>query len=307
MAQPNPIDDAPARVVPADLDPEGPSKWTDTWRRFMRHKGALAGGTVILVLVIIALLPDLLAPHDPVHLFQAKRGAPPQPGHPLGFDHLGRDMLSRLLHGTQVAFTVGLLATSIAAAIGITVGSIAGYFGGWVDMLISRLIDTVMAFPLLVLLIALAAILGPSMVTVVVIIGITVWAPYARVVRGDILSVRERDFITAARAAGGRDLRIIFRHVLPNVIGPIIVLATLQIGRIIILESALSFLGLGVQPPTPSWGGMLADGRAFIMHYPQIALAPGLMIALTVLSFNLMGDGLRDALDPRLKHQGARR
>lgn len=294
------LNPGPAAATGAATDRAEP-KWRATWRRFLRHKPALAGLGFILFLTVLGLVPDLFAPHSPEQLFEGMRGAKPTWEHPLGFDHLGRDVLSRIIHGTRIAQIVGLLATSIAVSMGITVGAVAGYFGGWVDAVISRLIDTVMAFPLLVLLVALAAIVGPSLVTVVVIIGCTVWAPYARVIRGDILSLRERDFITAARAAGAGDLRIIFRHTLPNVLGPMIVLATLGIGNIIILESALSFLGLGVQPPTPSWGGMLADGRAYILHYPQIALAPGIMITLTVLSFNLLGDGLRDALDPRLR------
>jgi peptide/nickel transport system permease protein len=210
-------------------------------------------------------------------------------------------VLSRIILGTRVALIVGLLATGIAVTIGVTVGAVAGYIGGWVDSLLSRVVDTLMAYPLLVLLITLAAVLGPSLVTVVVIIGFTTWAQYARVVRAEILSLREREFVLAAQAAGADSGRIIFRHIIPNVLSPVIVIASLGVGGIILLEAALSFLGLGAQPPTPSWGGMLADGRSFILIYPQIAIAPGVMISLTVLAFNLVGDGLRDALDPRQK------
>jgi peptide/nickel transport system permease protein len=271
------------------------------WRRFARYRPALAGLGFILVLVLLALFPGVFAPHSPTEVFRGMRGAPPTWSHPLGFDHIGRDMLSRIIHGTRVALIVGLLATGISVVIGVVIGALAGYLGGWVDSLLSRFIDALMAYPVLVLLVVLAGVLGPSLVNVVVIIGVTGWAQYARVVRADILSLREREFILAAQAAGAGAGRVIFRHILPNILSPVVVLASLGIGGVIILEAALSFLGLGVQPPTPSWGGMLTDGRAFIMIYPQIALAPGVMITLTVLAFNLIGDGLRDALDPRLK------
>jgi ABC-type dipeptide/oligopeptide/nickel transport system permease subunit len=198
-----------------------------------------------------------------------------------------------------VALLVGLLSSAIAIIIGVTVGAIAGYFGGWVDSVLSRVVDTLMAFPLLVLLVTLSAVFDPSLTTTIVVIGVSVWATYARVVRADVLSIRERDYVQAARAAGADDARIVLRHVVPNVLGPVIVLATLGIGGIIILEAALSFLGLGVQPPTPSWGRDLADARQHIRSYPHMAIAPGVMITITVLAFNLVGDGLRDALDPR--------
>ncbi len=217
----------------------------------------------------------------------------------MGFDHLGRDLFSRVIYGSRVALIVGISATFISVFIGVIVGSAAGYFGGWVDNVLSRITDTLMAFPIIALLIVLAAVLGPSLMTTVVVIGITVWSRYARVVRADVMSLRERDFVTAAHATGVRDWRIIWRHILPNVLGPIIVLASLGVGSIIILEAALSFLGLGIRPPTPSWGGILADGRAFILRFPHISIFPGLMIVLTVLAFNFVGDGLRDALDPR--------
>ncbi|MDI6772966.1 MAG: ABC transporter permease [bacterium] len=277
------------------------SEFTRAWRRFRRYRPGLFGLCFIVALVIMAVIPDLLSPHSHIYIFRGMRGAPPSWSHPLGFDHIGRDMLSRTIWGSRVALIVGLLATGISVVVGVTIGAASGYLGGRVDAALSRLVDTLMAFPVLVLLITLSAVLGPSLVTVVVIIGVTGWAQYARVVRADVLSLREREYTLAARAAGAGDARIIFRHILPNVMGPVIVLASLGIGGIIILESALSFLGLGVQPPTASWGGMLSDGRAFILIYPQIAIAPGVMISLTVLAFNLLGDGLRDALDPRQK------
>ncbi len=194
---------------------------------------------------------------------------------------------------------MGLISTGIAVILGVIVGAISGYFGGWIDVTLSRMVDTLMAFPIIALLLLLAAVLGPSLSTAIFVIGITSWARFARVVRADVLSLKQEDFITAARAIGVSNVRIIFRHILPNVLGPVIVLASLGIGSIIILEASLSFLGLGVRPPTPSWGGILADGRPHLMRYPHIAFFPGLMITLTVLAFNFVGDGLRDALDPR--------
>jgi peptide/nickel transport system permease protein len=272
---------------------------TRAWRRFKANRMAIVGGVFIILLCLMAILADYIAPYDPLEIYSGMRGVGPSQEHPMGFDHVGRDLLSRVIYGTRVALIVGLVASSIAIVIGVAVGASAGFFGGWTDSLLSRLTDTLMAFPLIALLIVLAAVLGPSLATTVVVIGVTVWAQYARVVRADVLSLKEQDFIVAARAIGASDRRIIGRHILPNVLAPVIVLATLGVGNIIILEAALSFLGLGVQAPTPSWGATLSDGRAYILLYPHIAIAPGVMIVLTVLAFNLFGDGLRDALDPR--------
>lgn len=281
-------------------DPGHRSEWEQSWRRFSANRMALVGLAIIFLLVVMAIFAPVFAPYDPINdIFRGMRGVGPSPAHPFGFDHLGRDLLSRVIFGSRVALLVGLVATGIAVTIGIVVGAVAGFFGGWVDTLISRVIDTLMAFPIIALLIVLAAVLGPSLVTTIVVIGATSWARFARVVRADVMSMKQQDFITAARAAGVTDWRIIWRHLLPNVMGPVIVLASLGIGGIIILESALSFLGLGIRPPNPSWGTTLADGRAFILRFPHIAFFPGLMIVITVLAFNFIGDGLRDALDPR--------
>ncbi len=276
------------------------SEWSQAWRRFCGNRIAVGGLVVIVLLVLMAIFAPLLSPYDPIdEIFRGMRGGSPTLAHPFGYDHLGRDLLSRVIFGTRVALIVGLLATGIAVTLGVVIGAVAGYLGSWEDTLISRVIDTLMAFPIIALLVVLAAVMGPSLVTTVVVIGVTGWARFARVVRADIMSLKATDFVTAARAVGVRDWRIIWRHLLPNVMGPIIVLATLGIGGIIILESALSFLGLGIRPPNPSWGGTLADGRAFILRFPHIAFFPGLMIVITVLAFNFLGDGLRDALDPR--------
>ena len=269
------------------------------WRRFTRYRPGIAGLAVIVIIAVIAVFAGVLAPYSPTDVHPAMRGVGPSRAHLLGYDHVGRDILSRLIYGARIAMVVALLATGIAVTIGVSVGTTAGYFGGRIDAVLSRIVDALMAFPTLVLLITLVAVVGPSLVNVILVIGATVWASYARVVRAEVLSLREQEFILAAQATGATDRRIIFRHLVPNVVGPVIVLATLGVGGIIILEAALSFLGLGVRPPTPDWGGMLADGRAYITIYPQIVIAPGILIAITVLAFNLLGDGLRDALDPR--------
>jgi peptide/nickel transport system permease protein len=275
------------------------SEWRRGWDRFKRFKPGLVAAGFIVILMIIGLVPTLFEPYDPLQPHSALRGESPTWEHPLGRDDIGRDILSRLIRGTRVALTVGIVSTVISLVVGVTVGAVSGYFGGWIDTILSRFVDALMAFPILVLLIVLAAVLGPSFWMTVWVIGLTVWSTYARVVRADVLSVRERDYVFAARALGANDVRIIFRHVLPNVFGPVIVIATLSVGSIIILEAALSFLGFGIQRPTPSWGNMLADARQNILTFPHIAYPPGIMIFLTVLAFNLLGDGLRDALDPR--------
>ena len=290
---------APALPALVPIDHQHRSERSRVWRRFKRFRPGLAGLALIAGLFILAIFAPVFAPYSPTEVETSLRGASPSRDYPFGNDGIGRDVLSRLIFGTRVALMVGLGASAIAILIGVSIGAAAGYFGGWVDAALSRVVDTLMAFPTLALLITLAAVLGPSLITVIIAIGTTVWASYARVVRADVMSLRERDYVLAARAAGANDARIIVRHVLPNVLGPVIVLASLGVGNIIILESALSFLGLGVQPPSPSWGGMLSDGRAFIRKYPHIAIAPGVLITITVLAFNLLGDGLRDALDPR--------
>jgi len=252
------------------------SELSQSWRRFTENRMALVGLLVALLLALSAIFAPLVAPHHPTEdIFRGMRGVGPSWDHPFGFDHLGRDLLTRVIFGTRVALIVGICSTLISVIIGVIIGAIAGYFGGWVDTFLSRIIDTLMAFPIIALLIVLASVLGPSLVTTVTVIGVTVWSRYARVVRADVMSLRQQDFVTAARATGVADWRIIWRHILPNVLGPVIVLASLGVGSIIILEAALSFLGLGIRPPTPSWGGTLADGRAFILRYPSISIFPG--------------------------------
>jgi len=279
------------------------SEWGQVWRRFRANRLAVVGLVVVIGLVMVALFANLIAPYDPTYQLRGMRGAAPSSAHWLGTDYNGRDLLSRVLFGTRIALAVGLGATLLSVLMGVVVGAVAGYFGGWTDTLLSRLIDTLMSMPVLALLTLLSAVLRDknlsSVLLTILVIGFTGWARFARVVRADVLSLKSSDFVTAARASGIKPLRIIFRHMLPNVLGPVIVLASLGIGGIIILESALSFLGLGVRPPTPSWGVILSDGRQYITTYPHIVISPGLMIVLTVLAFNFLGDGLRDALDPK--------
>ena len=279
------------------------SEWSQAWRRFRANRIAVGGLIAIILLTILAIFAPLFSPYDPINdVFRGMRGVGPTAAHPFGYDHLGRDLLSRVIFGTRVALLVGLIATGISVTIGVVMGAVAGYFGNRSDTLISRVIDTLMAFPIIALLLVLASVLGPSLNTTIIVIGVTGWARFARVVRADVMSLKATDFVTAARAVGVRDWRIIWRHLLPNVMGPVIVLATLGIGGIIILESALSFLGLGIRPPDPSWGRTLADGRDSILRFPHISFFPGLMIVITVLAFNFLGDGLRDALDPRERY-----
>lgn len=287
-----------------EIEYEYRSEFRRGWRRFRANRAALVGMAFIILIVLMAVFAGPISPYDPIKIVSGKRGLGPSRDHPLGWDHVGRDLLSRVIHGSQVALLVGLVASAVAIVIGVAVGATAGYFGGGVDAALMRLTDTLMAFPLIALMIMLASVLGPSLVTTLIVIGVTTWSRYARVVRADVMSLKEQEFVVAARAAGVRDFRIIWRHILPNVLAPVIVLSTLGVGSIIIFEAALSFLGLGIQPPRASWGRTLADGRAYITLYPHISIAPGVMIFLTVLAFNLFGDGLRDAIDPRQQERG---
>lgn len=226
--------------------------------------------------------------------------APPSLAHVMGTDQLSRDILSRIIYGSRISLTIGLCAVAISVTVGTLLGAVAGYLGGWVDVVVTRSVDLVMAFPRLVLLIALAAFFDSSLLLIVMALAVTQWPVTTRVVRGEILTLREREFAEAARALGFSRPRIIFRHLLPNALAPVIVTATLGIGNTIVLEAGLSFLGLGISPPTPSWGVMVATGRSYLSDAWWIATFPGLAIVLVVLAFNLVGDGLRDALDPRL-------
>jgi peptide/nickel transport system permease protein len=282
------------------------SRWTAFGRRLARRRTALFGLVVVVLVVITALAAPWISPFDPVEQNIGNRLKAPgwRDGagvlHPLGTDHLGRDLLARVLYGAQPALMVGVAAVLLSGLLGMVTGLLSGYFGGRTDDILMRLGDIQLAFPFILLAIAVIGVLGPSLPVIIVVIGVSSWVIYARVVRGAVLSLREREFVQAARALGLRDWRILVRHILPNAFTPWLVVATLDMARVIVIESALSFLGLGVQPPTPTWGGMLADGRVYITTAWWLATFPGLAILVTVLGINLFGDGLRDTLDPRL-------
>lgn len=260
-----------------------------------------AGAALTLIIVIAALLAPALAPFDPSEQDTFRRLEGPSREHLLGLDDLGRDVLSRILYGARVSLRVGFSVVILASIAGVMLGAIAGYFGGRIDTLIMRICDMLLAFPGILLAIALVAVLGPSLNNVILALATIGWVGYARLVRGQVLKVREMEFVTAARALGAQSHRIIFRHVLPNVINPVIVMATLGLAGAILSEASLSFLGLGVQPPTPSWGAMLTSGRRYLGLANHLAIFPGAAIMLAVMGLNFLGDGLIDALDPKYR------
>jgi peptide/nickel transport system permease protein len=305
----------------ANLDADGvPSKsvslWQVTWRRLFRRRSAVVGMVILGILVLIALTAQWIAPYDPlqvligiepvkqrqapcIHLF----GCPEdQPQHIAGIDGNVRDEFSRLLYGTRVSLWIGLSTVTFAIIIGTILGALSGYFGGWIDNSIMRVMDVLLAFPSLLLAIAIVTVLGPGLTNALLAIGIVSIPSYARVVRSSVLSVREMDYVSATRALGGSNFDILFRRILPNAMTPLIVQGTLGIATAILDAAALSFLGLGAQPPMPEWGSMLGSERNQVFTAPHLVFLPGFAIMLTVLSFNLLGDGLRDALDPRLAH-----
>lgn len=291
----------PARSIPGTA-PRRASQWGLAWRRFRRHRQAMLGLLLVALLGAAALLTPYLAPHDPdvqAEDIVAARYHSPSLAHPMGTDRFGRDVFSRVLYGARISLSIGVLAVAIAITVGTVSGAVAGYLRGWWDTISMRMVDLLLSFPRLVLLITVVALFEPSITLVILVLGLTGWMGVSRIVRGEVLSVREREYVQAARALGFGDRRIIARHVLPNVVSPVIVAATLGVGNTILVEAALSFLGLGVQPPTASWGNMVAAGRDVMVEAWWITVFPGLAIVFTVMAFNLVGDGLRDALDPR--------
>lgn len=270
------------------------------WQRFRRHRLALIGSAILIALVVICVLAPEIFPLKPYAVDLNAYQKPPSVAHWLGTDSSGRDVLSRLIYGGRVSLSVGIVAVALYIVLGMLFGSVSGFWGGWVDSVGMRLADIVMAFPRLIIIITVAALVGPSIYNVMLIIGLLGWPPTARIVRGMFLSLREREFVMASQSLGASPFRIIVRHLIPNVLAPVIVAATFGTAEAILLEAGLSFLGLGVQPPTASWGNMLnaAQDIAVLQSMPWLWLPPGLMIAITVLSLNFVGDGLRDALDP---------
>ncbi|MCL0034919.1 ABC transporter permease [Dehalococcoidia bacterium] len=278
------------------------SPFWDGIRRLKRNRMAMVGLVIISIFVLCAILAPWIAPHDPLDSSLAHTLQGPSPANPLGRDELGRDILSRILHGARISLSIGLISVAIGALIGVPIGAISGYYGGKIDLIVQRLIDIMLAFPGILMAIVIVSTLGVGLRNVMIAVGIVSIPIYVRLVRGSVLQVKEQEYISSARAVGSSNLRIISRHILPNCLGPIIVQSTLQIATAILWASGLGFLGLGAQPPTPEWGTMLSRGRVYIRVAPHVTIAPGLAILLSVMGFNLLGDGLRDALDPRLKH-----
>jgi peptide/nickel transport system permease protein len=270
------------------------------WKRFRGNRFAVAGGCVVLLLFAVSLLAPLITPWDPHAIDAYHVLLPPSADHWFGTDELGRDVFTRIIYGARISLKVGFVSVGIAVAIGVVLGLVSGFYGGIVDTVIMRFVDIMLCFPTFFLILAVIAFLEPSIWYIMAIIGLTGWMGVARLVRAEVLSLRERDFILAARALGASDMRIIFRHILPNALSPVLVSATLGVAGAILTESALSFLGIGVQPPTPSWGNILTSGKDYLEFGWWLSLFPGLAILVTVLAYNLLGEGIRDALDPRL-------
>ncbi|MEW5724404.1 MAG: ABC transporter permease [Thermodesulfobacteriota bacterium] len=281
------------------MRPAGPH--LEFWRRLKSNRPALAGGLVVLILFAVSILAPVLAPYDPAAIDVTVRLEPPSRAHPCGTDNLGRDVLSRLVFGARISLKVGFVAVGLATLIGLVLGAAAGYYGGFVDAVIMRFVDLMLCFPAFFLILSVIALLEPSIWNIMAVIGVTGWMGVARLVRAEFLTLKARDFVQAARAMGAGDARIIFRHILPNALAPVLVSATLGVAGAILTESALSFLGLGVQPPTPSWGNILTLGKDNITVAWWLSLYPGLAILVTVLGYNLLGEGIRDSLDPRLR------
>ena len=293
------------RTVPIQLTPKAlPRELSPARRallRLMHRRGAMLGLAIVLVFVLIAFFAPLIAPQDPLQTSWSAVRKAPSAQYLFGTDEIGRDVLSRVIWGARASLLAGLVSVSIAMALGVPIGLLAGYMGGWVDGVISRFTDAMLAVPFLILAIALAAFLGPSLTNAMIAIGVSATPIFIRLTRGQVLSVKVEDFVEAARAVGNPHWRIALRHILPNILPPLIVQATLAIASAIIAEASLSFLGLGQQPPAPSWGSMLNTAKNYVDNAPWMAVWPGVSIFLLVLSFNLLGDGLRDALDPRHK------
>ena len=270
------------------------------WRRLLNNRMALAGAVIVLFMFIMAAAASFTSV-DPAAIDVSKSLQPPSWEHPLGTDDLGREVLVRMLYGARISLLVGFVAVGISTLIGILCGALAGYYGGWVDAVVMRFVDIMLCFPTFFLILAVIAFLDPSIWNIMIVIGLTSWMGVARLVRAEFLSLRQRDFVLAAQVLGASDARLIFRHILPNALSPVLVSATLGVAGAILTESALSFLGIGVQPPTPSWGNMLIIGKQTLGSAWWLSVFPGVAILITVLGYNLLGEGIRDALDPRIK------
>ena len=290
-----------AAVITRPTTPEQASLWSDAWRRLRRNRLALASAIYLVLLVVVALVAIVHTPYSMREVGVATPYSGPSPAHWFGADILGRDVLSRLMVGAQISLIVGVGTQVLVLAVGVPIGLIAGYYRGWVDSVVSFVINVFYGIPDLLVAMILLLLLGPSLNNIIIAIVATRWMDMTRLVRGQTLALREREFIEAARASGAKPLKILFGHILPNSLGPIIVQATFGVPAAILFEAFLSFLGIGVQPPTPSWGSMAADGLAAIRIAPHMVIVPSIALSLTLMAFNFLGDGLRDALDPRQK------
>lgn len=299
-------DRAASRITAEAVPSAASSFWTLALRRFLRHRLAVAGLLAFAAIGLTAVAAPLLAPHKPTTIDVAAFQSAPSPVHRLGTDSVGRDVLSRLIYAARVSLTVGVLAVAMYVVIGTAVGAVAGYYGGAVDLTLSRLMDIMLSFPPLIIILFAVSVFGrPSLWNVIIVLGLLGWPPVARLVRGQILSLRQQEFVLAGRAVGAKDGAVIVRHLLPNAMAPVLVAATFGTANAILVEAALSFLGMGVQPPTPSWGNMLTDAQSLTVleRMPWLWVPPGFMILVSVLAINFVGDGLRDALDPSLRLQ----
>ncbi|RXJ00707.1 ABC transporter permease [Anaerobacillus alkaliphilus] len=291
----------PSTGVPVKVHNAKVARWSALYKKLAKNKAAMAGAFIVFIFIALAVFAPFIAPHDPLDIQMAKKLQTPSAEHWLGTDDKGRDILSRILYGARISLTVGIVSTVIGAFVGVILGIVAGYYGRWIDSFIMRVCDVLLAFPGILLALAIVTVLGASTINVILAVAFFAIPSFARIVRGSTLSVKKLEYIDAIRAMGSSDFRIIFKHILPNIVSPIIVQATLYIASAIITASALSFLGMGTQPPTPEWGMMLSQGRSYIAQAPHLTLFPGLVILLVVIGFNLFGDGLRDALDPKSK------
>ena len=279
------------------------SYWKDSFKRLKKNKMSMFCLGVIILLVLIAIFAPLLAPYDPNLQDYSALLQGPSKAHLLGTDEYGRDLLSRIIYGTRISLSVGILAQVIATIIGLTLGALAAYYGGWVDTLISRIMEIFAAFPDLIFAMGIMFVLGPGMKNIFIALGLLTWVRTARMIRGSIMQLKEKEYVEAARASGATDFHIITKHLIPNSISTVIVLVTLGIPNAIMYEASLSFLGMGIQPPTPSWGSMISFAQPYISYLTSYSIFPGLAIMITVIAFNIFGDGLRDALDPKMKNQ----
>lgn len=295
------------KIIELKLDDKLPKKiqseslTSTTLRQIKKNRLAIIGIVILSIMVLVAVFATVIAPYDPYETNYANVKKPPSAEYFLGTDALGRDVFSRLIYGTQISLAIGLVVVGIAMTIGVPLGAIAGYYGGAVDMIIMRVVDIVQAFPFVILAIGIVAVVGPSLLNMMLVLGAITWIWYARLVRGLVLSLRESDFILAARAIGASNPEIIFRHLMPNILGVVIVQASFSVAEAILSAAALSYLGLGAQPPTAEWGAMLSSAQQFMRTLPLMSIAPGITIMLTVLAINFIGDALRDALDPSLR------